>query len=104
QNKELILEGLKKKNFKEPEVVHQIISLDERRRQLQVENDSLAASVNSASKNIGQLMANGDKQQAEQLKAQVALHKEQAKGVSEKLESLEQELYDLLVKLPNLPH
>jgi seryl-tRNA synthetase len=49
-------------------------------------------------------MATGDKQQAEQLKAQVALHKEQAKGVSEKLEALEQELFDLLVKLPNLPH
>ncbi len=60
-NKELILDGLKKKNFKEPELVDKIISIDERRRQLQVENDNLAAMVNSASKSIGQHMAKGEK-------------------------------------------
>ena len=50
QNKELILEGLKKKNFKEPELVDRIISVDERRRALQVENDALASSQNAAAK------------------------------------------------------
>ena len=103
-NKELILEGLKKKNFKETELVHQVISTDERRRQLQVENDTIAAAINSASKNIGQLMAKGDKEQAEQLKSQVAQHKEQAKEIGEKLAAMENELQDMLVKIPNLPH
>jgi seryl-tRNA synthetase len=104
QQKELVLEGLKKKNFKDTEVVQQVVSLDEHRRHLQVENDTLAASVNSASKQIGQLMAKGDTQQAEQLKAQVTLHKEQVKGIAEKLAQIEGELQDILVRLPNLPH
>jgi seryl-tRNA synthetase len=104
QNKELILEGLKKKNFKETELVHRIISIDEHRRRLQVENDTLSASVNSASKNIGQLMARGEKQEAEALKTQVAQHKEQAKEIATRLTELEAELYEALVRLPNLPH
>jgi seryl-tRNA synthetase len=103
-NKELILEGLKKKNFKEPELVDKIISIDERRRQVQVENDNIAALVNSASKSIGQHMAKGEKQEAELLKEKVGLHKEQAKNLNQKLGELETELQDVLVRLPNLPH
>ena len=104
QNKELILEGLKKKNFKEPELVDRIISVDERRRALQVENDALASSQNAAAKSIGQLMAKGDKEGAELLKEKVGLHKEQAKDIAQKLGDLETELQDMLVRLPNLPH
>src|SRR5262245_47043765 len=96
-NKELILEGLKKKNFKEPELVDKIIQVDERRRALQVENDTLAASQNAAAKNIGQLMAKGDKAGAELLKEKVGLHKEQAKELTQKLGDIETELQDLLV-------
>jgi seryl-tRNA synthetase len=103
-NKELIVEGLKKKNFKELELVHRIISIDEHRRQLQVENDNLSAMVNSASKAIGQHMAKGEKQQAEELKAQVSQHKERAKHLAQKLTELETEQYEALVLLPNLPH
>jgi len=104
QQKELVLEGLKKKNFKEPELVDKIIDMDERRRQLQMENDNLAASINTASKSVGQHMAKGEKQEAEALKAQVALHKEQAKEIATKLSELEAELHDAIVRLPNLPH
>ncbi len=103
-NKELILEGLKKKNFKEPELVDKIIDIDEQRRKLQVENDNLAAMVNSASKSIGMHMAKGEKDQAELLKEKVGLHKEQIKEVADKLGNLETELQDILVRLPNLPH
>jgi len=103
-NKELILEGLKKKNFKEPELVDQIIGVDEQRRALQVENDAIAASVNSASKAIGQLMAKGEKAQAEEMKAQVSNQKEQAKDIAQRLGELENQLHDLVVRLPNLPH
>lgn len=104
QNKDLVLEGLKKKNFKELSLIDKIISLDEQRRQVQAENDTIAAAVNSASKNIGQLMAKGEKEQAEQLKAEVAQNKEQAKELGQKLGELEKELHDTLVLLPNLPH
>ncbi len=104
QNKELILAGLKKKNFKDLELVDKIISVDERRRALQVENDALASAQNTAAKSIGQLMAKGDKEGAELLKEKVGLHKEQAKDIAQKLSDLETELQDMLVRLPNLPH
>lgn len=103
-NKELILEGLEKKNFKELDLVDRIIHIDERRRALQVENDTLAAAQNAAAKNIGQLMAKGDKAGAELLKEKVGLHKEQAKDIAQKLADLETEQQDVLVRLPNLPH
>ncbi len=104
QNKEFVLEGLKKKHFKELNLVEEIISIDEKRRQIQVENDTLAASINSASKNIGQLMGQGKKEEAEALKADVAKHKEQTKELGEKLSQLEKEQHELMIKLPNLPH
>lgn len=104
QNKELVLEGLKKRNFKELNLVDEIIAIDEKRRQIQVENDQLAAAINSASKNIGQLMGQGKKEEAEALKAEVANHKENTKALAQQLAALEQEQYDLIIKLPNLPH
>jgi seryl-tRNA synthetase len=103
QNKELVLEGLKKKHFKELELVDTIISLDERKRQIQVESDTLAATINTASKSIGQLMAKGEKDEAEKLKAEVALNKDKTKELIQKLTELETELDETLVKLPNLP-
>lgn len=104
QNKDLVLEGLKKKNFKNPELVDTIISLDEARRQAQVESDSVAASINAASKSIGQLMAKGEKEEAEKLKAEVASNKDKAKELSQKVDTLGAELDELIVQLPNLPH
>lgn len=104
QNKELVLEGLKKKNFKEPELVERIIELDEQKRQVQSENDNLSASINAASKLIGQLMAKGQKDEAEQQKADVATNKEKSKELSQKLADIEAELDAALVRLPNLPH
>lgn len=103
-NKELVLAGLKKKNFKDTDLVHRIISIDEHRRKLQVENDALSAQINSASKTIGQLMAKGEKEQADELRTNVVQHKEQAKDIAQKLAELETEQYDALVLLPNLPH
>ncbi len=104
QNKELVLQGLAKKNFKETELVDQIIDADERRRQYQAEHDNLAASVNAVSKQIGMLMAKGEKEQAEAMKAQVTAQKENIKDLITKTNELEQLLHDTLVRLPNLPH
>jgi seryl-tRNA synthetase len=104
QEKELVLAGLKKKNFKELGLVDVIIDIDERRRALQVENDNLAAAANSAAKAIGQHMAKGEKDLAEALKAQVSAGKEKARELGQQLAELETELHDTIVKLPNLPH
>ena len=104
QEKELVLAGLKKKNFKDIELVDKIIALDEKRRELQVENDNLAAKLNAAAKSIGIHMSKGEKHEAEQLKEMVNLHKEQAKDIAQKLADMETEQQDMVIKLPNLPH
>lgn len=104
QNRDLIVAGLEKRNFKELELVDRIIGLDEKRRSLQAENDSLLAATNAASKEIGKLMASGNKEEAEKIKATVAQNKEKTKTLGEQLDELEKELHNNLVKLPNLPH
>lgn len=104
QNKELILAGLNKKNFKETELVDTIIELDEQLRAVKAENDNILSAINSASKSIGQLMAKGEKEEAEKAKVEVAQNKEKAKELTTKLSELEQTLHDTIVKLPNLPH
>jgi seryl-tRNA synthetase len=104
QDKERILEGLQKKNFKDLAIVDEIIALDEAKRQLQQQSENLAAASNAASKSIGQLMAAGKKEEAEQKKAEVAQQKEQAKELSNQLAAAEQKLHDLIISLPNLPH
>lgn len=104
QNKELILAGLEKRNFKETQLVEQVIELDEKRRSIQAENDSILAETNAASKEIGKLMASGNKDEAEKVKATVAQNKEKTKALGEQLDVLEKELHSILVKFPNLPH
>ncbi len=104
QEKELVLAGLKKKNFKEIELVDKIVLLDEQRRALQVENDKLAAVLNTAAKNIGIHMSKGEKQEADTLKEMVTLHKEQAKDIAQRLSAMETEAQDMIIRLPNLPH
>lgn len=103
-DKQTILDGLKKKYFKETELVDQIIALDEERRKLQAESDALAANINAASKNIGALMAQGKKEEAETLKTTVATQKEEAKTAAQRVATIETALQEKLVRLPNLPH
>jgi seryl-tRNA synthetase len=104
ENREKVLERLKVRNFKQPELVDQIIAIDEDRRQTQTSLDNLSAEANAAAKQIGELMRNGKKDEAEAIKAQSAPHKENIKSLTEKLTSLEQNQFNLLVQLPNLPY
>lgn len=101
--KDLVIQGLKKKRFKQTELVDQILDIDERRRKLQQENDELAAQANAAAKQIGQLMAQGNKEEAEKIKSSVASSKDEQKQIAQQLQELEKEQYDALVQLPNMP-
>lgn len=103
QNKELVLERLGVKNFKEPGLVEEILALDDQRKKLTLEYDDTQAKVNSASKEIGKLMASGDKAAAEARKQEVAAFKQALGPINESLISTEKLLHDTLVKLPNLP-
>ena len=103
-NREEVLSRLAKKNFLDSSLVDKIISHDDERRKLQYELDEIQAKINSASKEIGQLMATGKKEMAEEKKREVATLKTFLLPVSEKLTIVEKNLLDDLIKLPNLPH
>jgi seryl-tRNA synthetase len=101
------IEGVKKllsiKNFKQLDLVDTVIELDDTRKKLQAEFDNNQALVNSASKEIGQLMAKGQKEEAEKKKKEVAALKDTLSPITEQLSQVENKLQEELVKLPNLP-
>ncbi len=105
ENKELTLAGLKKKYFKQPEeAIEQLLTLDQKRRETQAELDTTLAQSNALAKQIGGLMKEGKKEEAEVAKAETALLKTRSKELEEQLRQIESVLQDELVKLPNLPH
>ncbi len=102
-NREIVIAGLKKKNFSEFELVDQIISLDEQRRKLQIQSDDLLAQRNAASKAIGMLVGQGLKDEAEAKKSEVSALKESIDKIAVELADCEQLVNANLVRLPNLP-
>jgi seryl-tRNA synthetase len=104
ENKEKVLERLAVRNFKQPELVDEVIALDDERRSTQIILDSLFAEANAAAKQIGDLMRQGKKEEAEAIKTKTSAFKEQTKLLSEKLASVEEQLLEKVVLFPNLPH
>ncbi|MBL7730363.1 MAG: serine--tRNA ligase [Chitinophagaceae bacterium] len=103
QDPQTVKEKLAVKHFAQPELVDTIIALDDERKKLQLEFDNNQSKVNSASKEIGALMAKGQKDEAETKKQEVATLKTTLQPITEKLAVVEKQLQDELVKLPNLP-
>lgn len=105
ENKAATIEGLNRKYFKgAEEAVEQVLALDEKRRETQVELDNTLAKSNALAKEIGGLMKSGKKEEAETAKAETGTLKVRAKELEEVLKVTESELYEVLVTLPNLPH
>jgi len=104
ENREQVLDRLAVKNFKQPELVDEILQLDDTRRQTQVKLDNTSAEANSAAKQIGELMRTGKKDEAEVIKAKTGVWKEDIKKYNEELAAIEANLHQKLVLLPNLPH
>ncbi|WEK37298.1 MAG: serine--tRNA ligase [Candidatus Pseudobacter hemicellulosilyticus] len=103
QNTAFVKERLAIKNFKELALVDEIIALDDERKKLQLESDTTQSRINSASKEIGQLMGNGQKEEAEQRKTEVAQYKTTMQPIAEQLAAIEKQLDSSIVLLPNLP-
>jgi seryl-tRNA synthetase len=104
ENREHVIERLQRKNFKNIDLVNVIISLDEKRRSLQNQSDTLASEANQIAKQVGDLMRAGKKEEAELTKQKSSEYKEQQKSLLEQLAEAEQQLQQALVQLPNLPH
>jgi seryl-tRNA synthetase len=104
ENKEEVIRKLAKKHFDAKETIDRIIELDRTRRETQQQLDSNLSEVNSLSKTIGGLMKDGKKAEAEAARLHVAEMKEGNKILDETKNSAEQQLHELLVLIPNLPH
>ena len=103
QDPQTVKNKLTLKNFADSQLVDEIIALDDERKRLQLESDNLLAKINAASKEIGQLMGKGQKDEAEKRKADVASFKALQQPLADQLAATEKQLNDKLVLLPNLP-
>ena len=104
ENKERVLEGLKKRNFKELDLVDAAFTADDERKKLQFELDSQLSEMNKISKEIGMLMKDGKKQEAEAAKSKTSQYKESSKELESQLKDIEKNLLNILYQLPNIPN
>jgi len=101
---ERVIKGLEKKHFKGArEAVEKVLETDKRRREAQQKLDKNKQEANSMSKQIGMLMKDGKTQEAEEVKAKVAVYKENDKQLQTLMAETEQELTALLCNIPNIP-
>ncbi|MBA4196917.1 MAG: serine--tRNA ligase [Chitinophaga sp.] len=91
------------RNFAQLNLIDEVIALDDERKKIQLAFDTIQSKINAASKEIGNLMKQGKKEEAEQLKQEVFSLKENLAEINGKLIFIEIELQDKLVLLPNLP-
>lgn len=103
-NKEKVLAGLKKRNFGKLELIDEIISLDESRKKIQFDLDSQLSEMNKISKDIGILMKEGKKDEAENAKSQTLSLKESTKKLQQNLSDTEEKLKLALYEVPNIPN
>ncbi len=99
-----VIRRLAKKHFDGKQIIGEIIDLDKKRRATQQELDSTKAESNQLAKQIGGLMKEGKKDEAEAAKAKTAELKDKSKKLEEDLTSFEQEITNRLLVIPNLPN
>jgi seryl-tRNA synthetase len=105
EDKAKAIKGLLKRNIENAEsLIDGVIALDDRRKALQTELDSVLAESNQISKSIGILMKEGKKEEAEEVKAKTAELKQRGKVLQEESQEIEKELMDSLYQIPNVPH
>ncbi len=104
ENPDRIVERLAVKGFDGKEPIARVLAADNRRRELQLKNDNLAAELNKLAASIGQMMKAGKKEEANEVKAQVATLKEQQKAIAADLAAAESEIREILLGVPNVPY
>ncbi len=104
QERDRVLEGLRKRQLDAAPAVDRIIGLDDRRKELQSETENLLAERNSLSKEIGDLFKNGKKDEANAKRQRVSDIKEQTGPLETELETVKGELEEELLQLPNVPY
>lgn len=103
ENKEEVIARLSKRNIDAKSLVEKVLSLDENKRALQTQLEELLAESNKISKEIGQLMKSGNKDEAEALKNRTTEIKSTSKELQDQVNALQEQLTEELYKIPNTP-
>jgi serine--tRNA ligase len=98
-----VVERLAIKGFDGKEPIDRVLALDNRRRELQLDNDNKAAELNRIAASVGRLMKEGNKAEAEEARARVGALKEAQKEIASQLAETESQLRELLCTIPNIP-
>ena len=104
ENQEEAIKALKIKNFDATEIIGKIIDLDEKRKATQAEQDATQAEMNSLSKEIGMLFKSGKIEEANTAKAKTGELKNSIAELNSKQNSIVEELNNMLLQIPNIPH
>ena len=103
-NKEAYITLLKVKNMDATELFNAVISLDDERKSTQQKADEFLAKGNQLAIQIGELYKTGKSQEANALKEESSRIKEESKALQHKQAELENEIQNILVQIPNIPH
>ncbi len=103
-NAQFVVDRLKIKNFDAKELVENFVKIDNIKRELQTKVEDLKAEQNQNAKQIGILFRQGKKEEANILKQKSTELKETIKELDEKYISIEKQLNEIILKLPNIPH
>ena len=103
EDRDKVIAKLKIKNFDAAPLVDKIIELDAKRRALQTESDALLSEQKAKAAEIGSLMKQGLKDQAEKAKAAVAELKAKSTALLNEMDDTLRELESNLVLIPNMP-
>ena len=102
---ERVIRGLEKKHFTgAKEAIDQVLAIDKKRREAQQELDKCLNEQKQLSGQIGRLMKEGKKDEAEQVKAQVSQLKEKSKDLDEAMAKAQEEMTVMLCQIPNIPY
>lgn len=102
--KEEIIEGLKKRHFDAAPIVDEVLAVDEQWRAKKGELESVASQMNQISKQIGILFGQGKQEEANKAKAQTADLKAQESALKSEVDELDQKITNLMYQLPNVPN
>ena len=100
-----VIKGLEKKHFKgAKEAIDNVLAIDKKRREAQQELDRCLQEQKQLSGQIGKLMKEGKKAEAEDIKANVAKLKEDSRRLEQEMNDAQGEVQTLLCQIPNIPY
>ena len=104
QNPEFVKERLATRDKAYSDMIDELLAVDNERRNIITEVESLKAEKNKLSKEIGKLFKEGKREEAEKLKEQVNAKNKKIEKLEKELKEVEDRFKDILLRIPNIPH